>query len=219
MVKQHILLAVDNIIFTIVKDKLHVVLIQRAAEPFINAWAIPGGFVHDEETVDEAAYRELAEETNVKNVYLEQLYTFGELNRDPRGRVVSCAYIALIAHKALDLKSGSDAKEVQIFPVDKLPALAFDHKTILSYAIQRLRYKLEYTNVAQYLLPPTFTLTDLQQVYNVVFNKEFDTRNFRKKIDKLDIIKETGETIIRGAHRPAMLYRFKDKKVKIVDII
>ena len=105
MVKQHILLAVDNIIFTIVKDKLHVVLIQRAAEPFINAWAIPGGFVHDDETVDDAAYRELAEETNVKNVYLEQLYTFGELNRDPRGRVVSCAYIALVPFKALDLKS------------------------------------------------------------------------------------------------------------------
>ncbi len=105
MVKQHILLAVDNIIFTIVKDKLHVVLIQRAAEPFMNAWAIPGGFVHDDETVDEAAYRELAEETNVKNVYLEQLYTFGELNRDPRGRVVSCAHIALVPFKALDLKS------------------------------------------------------------------------------------------------------------------
>lgn len=105
MIKQHILLAVDNIIFTIVKDKLHVVLIQRAVEPFMNAWAIPGGFVHDNETVDDAAYRELAEETNVKNVYLEQLYTFGDINRDPRGRVVSCAYIALVEHKSLDLKS------------------------------------------------------------------------------------------------------------------
>ncbi len=219
MVKQNIQLTVDTIIFSIVNEKLHVVLIQRAQEPFKDARAIPGWFVHNDETLEQAAHRELAEETNVKNAYLEQLFTFSDVDRDPRGRVVTCAYMALMPSKALDLKSWTDAKDVKLFPVDKLPQLAFDHKMMLQYAIQRLRYKLEYTNVSQFLLPSTFTLTDLQKVYQIVFDKPFDTRNFRKKIDKLDIIHETGETIIRGAHRPAMLYKFKDKKVKIIDII
>ncbi len=220
MAKQHILLTVDNIIFTIYKEKLQVVLIQRAVEPFKDKWAIPGWFVLDTETLDQAAYRELAEETNVKNVYLEQLYTFSGIKRDPRGRVVSCAYMALANFKTLDLKSGSDAKQVKLCPVDGLPAaLAFDHKEIIQYALKRLKYKLEYTNVAQFLLPPAFTLSDLQQVYTVVFDQEFDTRNFRKKIEKLDIIKETGDTIIRGAHRPAMLYKFNEKHVRVVEIL
>jgi 8-oxo-dGTP diphosphatase len=219
MAKQHILLTVDNIIFTILKEKLQVVLIQRAVEPFKDKRAIPGGFVLDTETLDQAAYRELAEETNVKNVYLEQLYTFSGIKRDPRGRVVSCAYMALANFKTLDLKSGSDAKQVKLCPVDTLPGLAFDHKEIIQYALKRLKYKLEYTNVAQFLLPAEFTLSDLQQVYTVVFDQEFDTRNFRKKIEKLDIIKETGQTIIRGAHRPAMLYKFKERQVKVVEIL
>ena len=127
--------------------------------------------------------------------------------------------MALANFKTLDLKSGSDAKQVKLCPVETLPWLAFDHKEIIQYAFKRLKYKLEYTNVAQFLLPTDFTLSDLQQVYTVVFDQEFDTRNFRKKIEKLDIIKETGQTIIRGAHRPAMLYRFKERQVKVVEIL
>lgn len=219
MIPQHILIAVDGIVFTIVQQKLHVLLIQRAIEPFKDKRALPGGFVLDSEDLEQAAYRELEEETNVSNAYLEQLYTFSAVDRDPRGRVIATAYMALLPYEQFDIKSGSDAKNVQLFPVDALPELWFDHKEVIGYAIQRLQRKLEYTNVAQYLLPKTFTLTDLQEVYQIVFWKEFDTRNFRKKLDKLDIVEETGEKVIRGAHRPAMLYRFKEHALKIVEIL
>lgn len=181
--------------------------------------AIPGGFVLDDETLEQAAYRELEEETKVKNTYLEQLYTFSDVNRDPRGRVISCAYMALMRHEDINAKAESDAKEVKVFSMDSLPKLAFDHKKILSYALQRLRYKLEYTNVVQYLLPKQFTLSELQQVYEIVLDEELDVRNFRKKIDKLGIVKETGERVVRWAHRPAMLYEFTNKDTIIVDVL
>lgn len=219
MIKQDILLTVDNIVFSISRDKLHILLIQRAIEPFKDDWAIPGWFVRDNETLDQAAYRELAEETNVTNAYLEQLYTFSDIDRDPRWRVVSCAYMALLREDRLCIKSWSDAKEAKLFPVDGLPKLAFDHKKILDYALQRLKYKLESTNISQYLLPPTFTLTELQKVYEIVLGTSIDVRNFRKKIDKLCIVKETGEKVIRWAHRPAMLYEFVTKKLIEVNIL
>lgn len=218
-IRQNIAIAVDTIVFTIVKEQLCVLLIQRGIEPFAEHRAIPGGFVHDDETLDEAAYRELAEETSVANIYLEQLYTFSDVDRDPRGRIISCTYMALVNVKNLLIASWSDAKNVKLFAVKKMPKLAFDHKKILSYALQRLRYKLEYTNAAQHLLSKTFTLSDLQGVYQIVFDQEFDTRNFRKKIEKLGIVKETGERVVRGAHRPAMLYEFVNKKVEIVQIM
>lgn len=219
MIKQDILLTVDNIVFSISRDKLHILLIQRAIEPFKDHRAIPGWFVWDNETLDQAAYRELAEETNVKNAYLEQLYTFSDIHRDPRWRVVSCAYMALLREDRLCIQSWSDAKEAKLFPVDELPKLAFDHKKILDYALQRLKYKLESTNISQYLLPPTFTLTELQKIYEVVLWTSIDVRNFRKKIDKLGIVKETGEKVIRWAHRPAMLYEFVTKKLIEVNIL
>jgi 8-oxo-dGTP diphosphatase len=193
MIKQNILITVDNVIFTIINDKLHILLIKRLVDPFKGSRAIPGGFVLDQENLEKAAYRELEEETNVKNVYLEQLYTFSDPKRDPRGRVISVAYMALVARENILVKAGSDAGEAKFFPVEKLPKLAFDHKKILSYAVKRLKRKLEYTNVAQYILPTKFTLSQLQNVYETVFEQKFDVRNFRKKIDKLGIIKDTGE--------------------------
>jgi 8-oxo-dGTP diphosphatase len=139
----------------------------------------------EEETLEEAAYRELEEETSVKNVYLEQLYSFSDIKRDPRGRNISVAYIALVAREHIFVKGGSDASEAKFIPVDKLPKLAFDHRKIVDYAIKRLKRKLEYTNIAQYILPTKFTFTQLQNVYEVVLNQKLDVRNFRKKIDKL----------------------------------
>lgn len=219
MIKQHILVTVDNVIFTISENQLQVLLIKRDIEPFKWTWAIPGGFVLDNEDCEKAAYRELQEETNIRNVYLEQLYTFSDPKRDPRGRVVSIAYMALVARENLTIKAGSDAAEAKFFPVEKLPKLAFDHKKILEYAIQRLRWKIEYTNVAQYILAKKFTLSELQKVYEIVLGQKIDVRNFRKKIDKLGLVKETGEKEIGVKYRPAKLYKFVENKLKIVEIL
>ena len=139
----------------------------------------------ESEDCEQAAYRELQEETNVKNVYLEQLYTFSDVKRDPRGRVISIAYMALVARENMTIKAGSDAAEANFFPIENLPKLAFDHKKILGYALQRLRRKIEYTNVAQYILPKKFTLSELQKVYEIVLGQDIDVRNFRKKVDKI----------------------------------
>ncbi|MFA6255728.1 MAG: NUDIX domain-containing protein [Candidatus Absconditabacterales bacterium] len=219
MIKQHILVTVDNIVFTITEGSLQILLIKRLIDPFKGEWALPGGFMLKNETLQEAAYRELAEETSIKNVYLEQLYTFSEVQRDPRGRTISCAYMALIARENMALKAGSDASEAKFFDVKKLPKLAFDHKKIVEYAIQRLKRKMEYTNVSQYILPKKFTLRQLQDVYETVLDQTIDVRNFRKKIDKLGLIKATGEKEIGVQYRPAKLYNFVDKNLKIVEIL
>lgn len=219
MIKQKILVTVDNVIFTIIKDQLQVLLIKRLIDPFKNQRAIPWWFVLDDEDCQKAAYRELEEETNVKNVYLEQLYTFSDPRRDPRGRVISIAYMALVSRENVLIKAWSDAAEAKFFPITSLPKLAFDHKKILEYGIQRLKWKMEYTNVAQYILPGKFTLSELQRIYETVLNQKFDVRNFRKKIDSLNIVKETWDKEIWVQYRPAKLYKFVDKKVKLVDII
>lgn len=218
-IKQDIYLAVDNVVFSIIKGELHVLLIQRIHAPGKWQRALPGGFVHNDESLKEAAYRELAEETNVKNLYLEQLYTFSAVDRDPRGRVVSTMYMAIVNHKNISIKAGSDAGDVSFFSIKDLPKLAFDHKFVIDYALQRLQYKLEYTNVAQYFLPAQFTLSDLQEVYQIVFGQEFDVRNFRKKILKLRIVRETGFVEQGVQHRPAKLYEFVDKDIKIVEVV
>lgn len=219
MIKQNILLTVDSVVFTIINDKLQVLLIKRLVEPFKDSWAIPGWFVLENESLEDAAYRELKEETNVKNLYLEQLYSFSDVWRDPRWRVVSVAYMAVINNKNLYLKAWTDAKEVKFFPMDRLPKLAFDHKEIVNYAYKRLIWKLEYTNVAQFFLPEKFTFSDLQNIYRNVMQKEFDVRNFKKKIEKLWIVKETWEMQIWVKHRPAKLLEFVDKNISIVDIL
>lgn len=198
---------VDVVVFTIRNGGLHVLLVKRKYPPFEGRWAIPGGFVLPEETLDAAALRELAEETGVADVYLEQLYTFGDPKRDPRGRVVTVSYFALISPDR-PLKAATDAAEAAWFPMAKLPALAFDHDGILEYALVRLRNKLEYTTVGFQLLPETFTLTELQTVYEAILGRRLDKRNFRRKMEVLKILKPTSELRREGLRRPARLYRF-----------
>lgn len=216
-IKQDILVTVDNVIFTIINEKLQVLLVSRPIEPFKDLWTLPGWFVLESETLEEAAYRKLEEKTSVKNIYLEQLYTFSDVKRDPRWRVISTAYMAIVARENLLVKSWT--WDIKFFPVNALPKLWFDHKNVIEYAIKRLKRKLEYTNLAQYILPEKFTLTQLQNVYKIVMNQEFDVRNFRKKINKLWILEETWEKEIWNKYRPAKLFKFSNKDIEIIDII
>ena len=209
--------AVDIVIFTVGSADLMVLLIKRRGEPFAGRWAIPGGFVGEDEALDDAAARELREETDVADVYLEQLYTFGAPDRDPRGRVISVAYYALLRQPPA-VAAASDAADARWFPLRALPPLAFDHAEILDYARLRLRYKVEYTNVVYSLLPDTFTLSELQRVYEVILGRALDKRNFRKKILSLDLVEPTGGERRDGAHRPARLYRFRSREPMIVEV-
>ena len=206
--EQRPLLAVDVVIFTVRETTLQVLLVQRPEPPFQGVWALPGGFVQLQEPLDEAARRELAEHTGAQNVYLEQLYTFGAPNRDPRARVVSVVYFALVSPDHLDLRPGNGLVSTCWHPMYNLPPTAFDHAAILEYALQRLRYKLEYTAVAFQLLPEEFTLSELQDVYAVILNEpSLDKRNFRKKVLKNGIVTPTNRFRETGG-RPARLYRF-----------
>ncbi len=197
---------VDVVIFTLRNDDLQALLVKRKVAPHAGRWAIPGGFVGLAEPLERAARRELEEETGVRDVYLEQLYTFGEPKRDPRGRVITVAYFALIP-APLAVQAGGDASDACWWSMAHLPALAFDHARILDYALTRLRYKLEYTAVGFHLLPETFTLSELQKAYEIILGVELDKRNFRRKILEAKIIEETG-AYRTGEGRPAMLYRF-----------
>jgi len=198
---------VDIVVFTILDRSLHLLLIKRLAKPFQGRYALPGGFVLEIESVDEAATRELLEETGVRGVYLEQLYTFGEPKRDPRGRVITVAYYALIP-PTQKLNSTTDAADAAWFAVDALPPLAFDHAKIVDYARTRLRNKLAYTNVGFELLPEKFTLTELQSVHEAILGEALDKRNFRRHIlqrgtlQPLQAWRQTGR-------KPAQLFRFK----------
>jgi 8-oxo-dGTP diphosphatase len=202
----------DVVIFTLQDEDLQVLLIRRKRPPFEGMWATPGGFVNIDESLEEAALRELEEETGVRDVYLEQLYTFGDVDRDPRGRVITVAYFALIPAPAIDPHAGSDAAEARWWSIYNLPPLAFDHDAILTYALKRLRYKLEYSAVGFELLPESFTLSELQTAYEIVLGEDLDKRNFRRKILRADVIEETG-VYQTGEGRPARLYRFRDDAV------
>lgn len=198
--------AVDIVIFTIQEGALKVLLVKRRIPPFKDQLAIPGGFVLPEEDLDRAALRELREETGVTDLYLEQLYSFGDPRRDPRGRIISIAYFALISADQ-QLKAGSDAAEARWWPVHSVSSLAFDHAKILACAIERLRNKLEYTTVGFQLLPAKFTLGELQSVYEAILEKKLDKRNFRRKIAELKILKPLKE-YRSDIGRPAQLFQF-----------
>lgn len=198
---------VDIVIFTIQAGELKVLLVERGIPPFQGQFAIPGGFVLEDEGLDAAARRELKDETGVADVFLEQLYSFGDPGRDPRGRVVTVAYFALISADRSPLVAGSDAAAARWWPVRELPELAFDHRKILDCALERLRNKLEYTTVGFQLLPARFTLSELQQVYEAILNKKLDKRNFRRKLGLLKVLRPTRE-LRRGGRRPARLYEF-----------
>jgi 8-oxo-dGTP diphosphatase len=206
-------LTVDIVAFSLQNQKLCVLLIERAEQPFAGMWALPGGFVKIDEDLNAAAERELEEETSVHGAYLEQLYTYGAPNRDPRGRVVSVAHFALIpSNKPIRASGGSDASSARWHPLDDLPPLAFDHHEIVTYAIRRLRYKLEYTAVGFELLPNNFTLTELQQTYEIILGENLDKRNFRRRILQAGIIEATPHKR-SGEGRPARLYRYRDDAV------
>ena len=168
MISQSILVAVDSLIFTEIASQLHILLIKRCIEPYKDMRAIPGVFVLEDELLEDAAKRGLERETNLKNAYMEQLYSFDGLDRDPRGRVISCAYMALMNNDLISIRAGSDASLAQLFPINALPPLAFDHAKIIAYALKRLSSKILYTDLAKFLLPMQFTLRQLQDVYESI---------------------------------------------------
>ncbi|MFB3891990.1 MAG: NUDIX domain-containing protein [Phycisphaerae bacterium] len=205
-------LTVDCVVFGLDEEDLKVLLIQRDLEPFAGRWALPGGFVRMEESLEEAARRELAEEAGVSNVFLEQLYSFGDVNRDPRGRVVTVAYYALVKLGDFSVKGATDARKAAWFAVDDVPTLAFDHQRIVDVAYGRLKAKVRYQPIGFELLPPKFTLTQLQRMYEKVLDRPLDKRNFRKKILGMGILAGLDEVETDVAHRAARLFRFDKKR-------
>ena len=206
----HPAVTVDIVIFTIRDARLKLLLIRRAGEPYRGRWALPGGFIHLDEALDASARRELQEETGVSGVFLEQLYTFGAPERDPRERVITVAYYALIPSERLQLRAATDAEAVGWFGMDELPELAFDHTDIIAMAHERLVAKLDYSTIAFQFLGGDFSLSELQSVYEIILREQLDKRNFRKWVLALEQIEETGEVRRDGAHRPARLYRLKE---------
>ena len=205
--------SVDVVIFTLRDGDLQVLLIRRGHPPFAGNWAIPGGFVEINESLEAGALRELEEETGVQDVYIEQLYTFGRPDRDPRTRVITVAYIALMPENSrATIRAGDDAAEARWWSMYDLPTLAFDHADILNYALTRLRYKLEYTAVGFEFLPIEFTLSELQSAYEIILGESLDRGNFRKKLRRADVVEATQRFQTTGG-RPARLYRFRDDAV------
>lgn len=205
-------LSVDCVVFGLDENELRLLLVERDLEPFASCWALPGGFVRVEETLEEAARRELEEETGITRLYLEQLYTFGDLNRDPRERVVTVAYYALVKLSDHQVRAATDARSAAWFAVSDLPNLAFDHEDIVQVALTRLKGKVRYEPIGFELLPRKFTLSQLQKLYEVVLERELDKRNFRKKILGMDLLIELDEVQSGVAHRAARLYSFDEKK-------
>jgi 8-oxo-dGTP diphosphatase len=203
---------VDTVAFSVQQAVLEVLLVKRKFDPFRSFWALPGGYLDDKDrSLDEAAARELQEETNVQGVYLEQLYTFGDKGRDPRGRTVTVAYLALLRQYEFELKASVEASGVAWWPVKDLPPLAFDHGEIVAYAHKRLKYKIEYSPAAFSLIAGKFTLRDLQSVYEAVLGRAVDNRNFRKKFLNTRVLQELDETSQEGSFRPARLYLFSEE--------
>lgn len=205
-------LAVDCVVFGLDEEDLKIILIQRDLPPFKGRWAVPGGFVHIGESLEEAAKRELKEETGVEDVFLEQLYTFGDVKRDPRERVVSVAYYALVNLRDHEIRAATDARNAAWFSADDLPPLAFDHNRIVDAALTRLKGKVRYQPIGFELLPEKFTLTELQKMYEKILDKNIDKRNFRKKILGMGLLRELDEVQLDVAHRAARLYKFDEKK-------
>lgn len=206
----HPAVSTDVVLFTLRENRLQLLLIERAGEPFAGFWALPGGFLDIGEDLETCAARELAEETGLREIYLEQLYTFGDPGRDPRERVISVTYFALVSPDRLEPHAASDAAAAAWVPLDELPPLAFDHGKIIALAHRRLVAKLEYSSIAFCLLADTFTLGEVQRVYEILLDRPLDKRNFRKRLLALDLIEETGRLRRRGNRRPAREYRLRN---------
>lgn len=216
---ERIAVAVDTVIFSVIKEKLCVLLIQIASGPYAKKWAIPGGLVRKDESIEEAVKRVLSEKAGVDGVYLEQLATFGDPKRDIRSRSIVVAYFSLVNSDEFAPKTSEYYSGIAWHEVKHLPPLAFDHKTIIAYGYARLKNKLSYSNIAYALLPSEFTLTDIQSLYENILGRPVDKRNFRKKIIDIRLIHETGATKRNGPSRPAKLYAFSDRKPKIIDVL
>lgn len=200
--------AVDLVVFGYETRRLSVLLVKRGIEPFKGKWALPGGFVRENESLEETARRELQEEAGVAEIYLEQLYTFGDVTRDPRGRVLSVSYLALVKPEDYRLVASTDASDAKWVPLTELPPLAFDHQRIIETGHQRLKNKIRYEPIGFELLPKLFTLSQLQEIYETVLESELDKRNFRKKILGYGFLKETDKKIEKVPYRQPTLYRF-----------
>jgi 8-oxo-dGTP diphosphatase len=208
---------VDCVIFGLDEANLKVLLIQRAHDPYAGRWAFPGGFVDMDETTDTAARRELEEETGIRDMFMEQLYTFSQVDRDPRERVVSVAYYALVNLSDYKVTAGSDANRAEWFAVDQVPKLAFDHDHILQVALARLKGKVRYQPIGFELLPEKFTLGQLQKMYELILGRELDKRNFRKKILGMDLLLPLSEQQRGVSHRAAKLYQFDRDKYRALE--
>lgn len=209
---QSLKLTVDAVVFGYEKGKITVLLIKRKYKPFKNKWAIPGGFIMDNESLEEAVERELFEETGVKINYLEQLYTFGQPDRDPRGRIVSIAYFGLVRPDTFKLFASTDAEDAQWFSISELPDLSFDHNMIIEVAINRLQGKITYEPIGFELLEKKFPFSDLEKLYSTLLGRKVDRRNFRKKIIGLNVLDELDEKVSKGSGRPANLFQFNPKR-------
>lgn len=224
---KHAVIAVDPVIFALINNQLNVLLIKMKKAPYANAWAAPGGLVKPDESLENAVRRLVSAKTGITHeAHFEQLYTFGRVNRDPFGRVVSVAYLALIRPENVQLKTTGEYQDIKWFPVSRLPhrqaglpRLAYDHKEIVDVAVDRLQKRLGYTNIVRSLLPEKFSLTELQSAYESILNKKLDKRNFRKKILALKLVKETGVKEENKAYRPAALYEFSQDKLIIKTIL
>jgi len=210
-------LTVDCVVFGLDEEGLQLLLVERNIPPFEGEWALPGGFVRVGESLEQAAERELEEETGLTDVYLEQLYTFGAPDRDPREHVVSVAWYALTNIRDHRVRAATDARDARWFPLHEAPRLAFDHDRILEVALDRLRGKVRYRPVGFELLPRRFTLSQLQHLYETVLETDLDKRNFRKKVLSLGLLVDTGDREQDVARRPARLYRFDKRKYRALE--
>lgn len=212
-------IATDQVVFSLIEGRLQVLLIKMKKAPYENAWAAPGGLVNSNEGVEQAAKRVLQEKTGLKGGYSEQLFTFGDVDRDPFGRVVSVAYLTLLSSSKMKLITTSEYDGIEWFAIDELPELAYDHKQMIRLAAERLASKLEYTNIVCNLLPDEFTLSQMQEAYEAILGRELDKRNFRKKVLSLQIVKTTGKRQAGLQSRPALLYRSIYSELRQVEIL
>ncbi|MBR5203673.1 MAG: NUDIX hydrolase [Bacteroidaceae bacterium] len=206
----HPAVTTDCVIFGFDGEHLQVLLIERGIEPYKGKWAFPGGFLKMDETAEEGALRELKEETGLEGAYMEQFHTFSAPERDPRERVITIAYYALV--KIQEVKGGDDAASARWFPLDDIPSLAFDHDYILRMATQRLREQIHFQPIGFELLPEKFTIKELQLLYEAILGINFDRRNFAKKMMHLEILTDLEETIWPTPKREAKLYKFNAEK-------